>query len=146
MPHAGLRCVHFVLTHVHTHTPHAGVEYPYAFAPEMGGVPFVCDISNFLSRKVDVSKYGLIYAGVQKNAGMAGVTVVIGELSGNSLKCIVWRDLADLWAGDCVACSGCVSPAPLSRPSPCAVQYVRTWWAEPPRSVLWCWTTQRQTR
>ena len=91
----GLRCVHFFLTHVHT--PHAGVEYPYAFTPEMGGVPLVCDMSsNFLSRKVDVSKYGLIYAGVQKNAGMAGVTVVIGELSGNSLKCIVWRDLADL--------------------------------------------------
>ena len=50
----------------------------------MGGVPLVCDMSsNFLSRKVDVSKYGLIYAGVQKNAGMAGVTVVIGELSGH---------------------------------------------------------------
>ena len=39
--------------------------------------------SNFLSRKVDVSKYGLIYAGVQKNAGMAEVTVVISELLGH---------------------------------------------------------------
>lgn len=42
------------------------------------GVPLVCDMSsNFLSRPIDVSKYGLIYAGAQKNAGPAGVTVVI---------------------------------------------------------------------
>lgn len=41
-------------------------------------VPLVCDMSsNFLSRPVDVSKYGLIYAGAQKNAGPAGVTIVI---------------------------------------------------------------------
>jgi phosphoserine aminotransferase len=33
--------------------------------------------SNFLSRPIDVSKYGLIYAGAQKNAGPSGVTVVI---------------------------------------------------------------------
>lgn len=45
-------------------------------APE--GVPLVCDMSsNFLSRPVDVARYGLIYAGAQKNAGPAGVTVVI---------------------------------------------------------------------
>jgi phosphoserine aminotransferase len=42
------------------------------------GVPLVCDASSdFISRPVDVSKYGLIYAGAQKNAGPAGVTVVI---------------------------------------------------------------------
>jgi phosphoserine aminotransferase len=42
------------------------------------GVPLVCDMSSdFLSRPVEVSKYGLIYAGAQKNAGPAGVTVVI---------------------------------------------------------------------
>lgn len=41
-------------------------------------VPLVCDSSSdFLSRPVDVSKYGLIYACAQKNAGPAGVTVVI---------------------------------------------------------------------
>lgn len=41
-------------------------------------VPLVCDMSsNFLSRPIDVSKYALIYAGAQKNAGPAGVTVVI---------------------------------------------------------------------
>ncbi len=43
-----------------------------------GGVPLVADVSSdFISHPVDVSKYGLIYAGVQKNAGPAGVTVVI---------------------------------------------------------------------
>lgn len=41
-------------------------------------VPLVCDMSsNFLSRPIDVEKYGLIYAGAQKNAGPAGVTIVI---------------------------------------------------------------------
>jgi len=42
------------------------------------GVALVCDMSsNFLSRPLDVSKYGLIYAGAQKNAGPSGVTLVI---------------------------------------------------------------------
>ncbi len=42
------------------------------------GVPLACDMSSdFLSRPMDVSKYGVIYAGAQKNAGPAGVTVVI---------------------------------------------------------------------
>lgn len=41
-------------------------------------VPVVCDMSsNFLSRPVDVSKYGIIYAGAQKNLGPSGVTLVI---------------------------------------------------------------------
>jgi phosphoserine aminotransferase len=41
-------------------------------------VPIVCDMSSdILSRKVDVSKFGLIYAGAQKNIGPAGLTVVI---------------------------------------------------------------------
>lgn len=46
--------------------------------PEVGAVPLVCDASsNFLSRQIDPRKYGLIYAGAQKNAGPAGVTIVI---------------------------------------------------------------------
>lgn len=46
--------------------------------PETGQVPLVCDASSdFLSRPLDVSRYGLIYACAQKNAGPAGVTVVI---------------------------------------------------------------------
>ncbi|MFQ3581712.1 MAG: 3-phosphoserine/phosphohydroxythreonine transaminase [Chloracidobacterium sp.] len=46
--------------------------------PETGNVPLVCDASSdFLSRPLDVSRYALIYAGAQKNAGPAGVTIVI---------------------------------------------------------------------
>ncbi len=53
-----------------------GVEFQSE--PQVGDVPLVCDVSsNFLSRPIDVRKYGLIYACAQKNAGPAGVTVVI---------------------------------------------------------------------
>ncbi|XP_005112828.1 phosphoserine aminotransferase [Aplysia californica] len=53
-----------------------GVEFQYV--PETNGVPLVCDMSsNILSRHVDVSKYGVIFAGAQKNIGCAGVTLVI---------------------------------------------------------------------
>ncbi|MFZ4984462.1 MAG: 3-phosphoserine/phosphohydroxythreonine transaminase [Blastocatellia bacterium] len=53
-----------------------GVEFQQE--PEAGNVPLICDMSsNFLSRPVDISKYGLIYAGAQKNAGPAGATIVI---------------------------------------------------------------------
>ncbi len=46
--------------------------------PAVDGVPLVCDASSdFMHRPVDVSKYGLIYACAQKNAGPAGVTVII---------------------------------------------------------------------
>ena len=46
--------------------------------PDTGNVPLVADMSsNILSRPIDVAKYGLIYAGAQKNIGPAGVTVVI---------------------------------------------------------------------
>jgi phosphoserine aminotransferase len=48
------------------------------WTPETGEVPLVADMSsNILSRPIDVSKFGLIYAGAQKNIGPAGVTVVI---------------------------------------------------------------------
>ncbi|MCX7992300.1 MAG: 3-phosphoserine/phosphohydroxythreonine transaminase, partial [Fimbriimonadales bacterium] len=53
-----------------------GVVFPTE--PGGDGVPLVCDMSsNFLSAPIDVSKYALIYAGAQKNAGPAGVTIVI---------------------------------------------------------------------
>ena len=46
--------------------------------PEVGDVPIVADVSSmFLSCPLDVERYGLIYAGAQKNAGPAGTTVVI---------------------------------------------------------------------
>lgn len=53
-----------------------GVEFPYI--PETGAVPLVADMSStILSRPLDVSRFGLIYAGAQKNIGPAGLTVVI---------------------------------------------------------------------
>ena len=53
-----------------------GIEF--SGQPEVGSVPLVCDASsNFLSRPVPVERYGLIYACAQKNAGIAGVTVVV---------------------------------------------------------------------
>jgi phosphoserine aminotransferase len=46
--------------------------------PEAGNVPLIADMSStILSRPVDVSKFGLIYAGAQKNIGPAGLTIVI---------------------------------------------------------------------
>jgi phosphoserine aminotransferase len=46
--------------------------------PQTGSVPLVCDSSSdFLSRPVDISKYGMYYACAQKNAGPAGLTIVI---------------------------------------------------------------------
>lgn len=54
----------------------AGTQFPTE--PDTGGIPLICDASSdFLSRPIDVSKYGLIYAGAQKNVGPAGVTIVI---------------------------------------------------------------------
>ena len=46
--------------------------------PETGNIPLVCDASSdILSKKINVSKYGIIYAGAQKNMGPSGVTIVI---------------------------------------------------------------------
>jgi len=61
-----------------------GTEWKYV--PETGDVPLVCDMSsNILSMPIDVSKYGIIYAGVQKNMAPAGAAVVIirKDLAGN---------------------------------------------------------------
>jgi phosphoserine aminotransferase len=53
-----------------------GVEFDWV--PKVGDVPLVADISsNILSRPYDVSKFGLIYAGAQKNIGPAGLTLVL---------------------------------------------------------------------
>ncbi|KAF9170055.1 hypothetical protein BGX21_007173 [Mortierella sp. AD011] len=55
-----------------------GVEFPFVPSLQDPAVPVVCDMSsNILSRPVDVSKFGIIYAGAQKNIGPAGVSVVI---------------------------------------------------------------------
>jgi len=53
-----------------------GTKYPYI--PDTGDIPLVADISScILSEELDVSKFGLLYAGAQKNLGPAGVTLVI---------------------------------------------------------------------
>ncbi|MDO9072889.1 MAG: 3-phosphoserine/phosphohydroxythreonine transaminase [Rubrivivax sp.] len=62
--------------HICSNETIGGVEYP--LPPDVGSVPLVADMSSsILSRPVDVSKYGLIYGGAQKNIGPAGLTIVI---------------------------------------------------------------------
>ena len=56
--------------------------------PDTGDVPLVVDLSStILSRPIDVSRFGLIYAGAQKNIGPAGLTLVIvrDDLIGNAI-------------------------------------------------------------
>jgi phosphoserine aminotransferase len=55
-----------------------GVEFPYV--PNTATVPLVADMSStVLSRPIDVTKFGVIYAGAQKNLGIAGLTIVIAR-------------------------------------------------------------------
>ena len=64
-----------------------GVEFHWV--PEVNGVPLVADMSShFLSRPIDVGRYGLIYAGAQKNVGPAGLTIVVvrEDLLGRAAK------------------------------------------------------------
>jgi phosphoserine aminotransferase len=62
--------------HVCTNETIGGVEMNWV--PDTGGVTLVADMSShILSRPVDVARYGLIYAGAQKNIGPAGLTIVI---------------------------------------------------------------------
>jgi len=62
--------------HVTSNETIQGVQWKHD--PDVGSAPLVCDCSSdFLSRPIDVAKHGLIYACAQKNAGIAGVTVVI---------------------------------------------------------------------
>ena len=64
-----------------------GVEFHWI--PDTGEVPLVADMSsNILSREIDVGRFGLIYAGAQKNIGPAGLTIVIirEDLMGRALS------------------------------------------------------------
>ena len=62
--------------HITSNETIAGVEYD--FVPETGSIPLVSDISStILSRPLKISKFGLVYAGAQKNIGPAGLTIVI---------------------------------------------------------------------
>ena len=63
-----------------------GTEWDYV--PQTGDVPLVCDMSSdILSMPVDVSKFGVIYAGAQKNMAPAGLTVVVirDDMAGHEL-------------------------------------------------------------
>lgn len=86
--------------HVCTNETVHGVEFH--FTPDTGAVPLVADMSShILSRPVDISRYGVIFAGAQKNMGIAGLTVVIvrEDLIGHALPCCPsafdWRNVAD---------------------------------------------------
>jgi phosphoserine aminotransferase len=61
------------------YTPNETIEgVEFSWIPDVGAVPLVADFSStFMSRPLDVTKFGLIYAGAQKNAGPAGLTFVI---------------------------------------------------------------------
>ncbi|HSN39352.1 MAG TPA: 3-phosphoserine/phosphohydroxythreonine transaminase [Burkholderiales bacterium] len=62
--------------HITSNETIGGVEFHWV--PDTGDVPLVADASShILSRPMDVSRYGLIYAGAQKNIGPAGLTIVI---------------------------------------------------------------------
>lgn len=73
-----------------------GSHYPYI--PDTGDTPLVADMSScILSEKVDVSRFGIIYAGVQKNVAPAGCSIVIirEDLIGNAPEnCPVYLDYA----------------------------------------------------
>ena len=61
------------------YTPNETIEgIEFNWVPQTGKIPLVADMSSMiLSRPIDVSQYGIIYAGAQKNIGQAGITVII---------------------------------------------------------------------
>jgi phosphoserine aminotransferase len=72
--------------HITSNETIGGVEFHWV--PDTGDVPLVSDASShILSRPIDVSRYGMIYAGAQKNIGPAGLTIVIvrDDLIGHAL-------------------------------------------------------------
>jgi phosphoserine aminotransferase len=72
--------------HICSNETIGGVQYHWT--PDTGNVPLVSDMSSdILSRQIDVGRYGLIYAGAQKNMGPSGLTVVIvrDDLLGSAL-------------------------------------------------------------
>jgi phosphoserine aminotransferase len=78
-----------------------GVEYFTEPVPP-AGVPLICDASSdFISHPVDVSKYAMIYAGAQKNAGPAGVVIAIiredmlGKVPANLPNLLDYKALAE---------------------------------------------------
>jgi len=88
--------------YVHITTNNTIFGTKYTNIPDTGNVPLVADMSsNILSEVMDVSKFGVIYAGAQKNIGPAGVTVVIvrEDLLDRAMKScptmLAWKTQAD---------------------------------------------------
>jgi phosphoserine aminotransferase len=90
--------------HVCTNETIDGVEYDFTpdVGADTGGAPLVADMSShILSRPIDVSRYGVIYGGAQKNIGPAGLTLVIvrEDLLGQALpvcpSAFNWKIVAD---------------------------------------------------
>ena len=74
-----------------------GIEW-HQFPDVPSGVPLACDMSsNFMDKVIDVKRFGVIYAGAQKNLGPAGVTVVIvrddliGRVPENTPTMLKWK-------------------------------------------------------
>jgi phosphoserine aminotransferase len=90
--------------HLCTNETIDGVEYHFTpeVAADTADAPIVADMSShILSRVIDVSKYGVIFGGAQKNIGPAGLTIVIvrEDLLGHALPCCPsafdWKIVAD---------------------------------------------------
>lgn len=94
-------------------TPNETIEgVAFDFVPATGDIPLVADMSSvILSELIDVSKYGVIYAGAQKNIGIAGVTLVIvrEDLLGNAHRTTpsIWNWQAKAKAGSMVNTPPC---------------------------------------
>jgi len=85
-----------------------GVEFPYV--PDTGAVPLVADMSStILSRPLDVSRFGLIYAGAQKNIGPSGLVVVIVR---EDLLDRARRDIPAVWSYRNIAAEGSMFNTP----------------------------------
>ncbi len=77
-----------------------GTKYPYI--PDTKGIPLVADVSScILSEPIDVTKFGVLYAGAQKNMSAAGLTVVIvrkellGKAREDTPTMLNWQVMAD---------------------------------------------------
>ncbi|MFZ6726957.1 3-phosphoserine/phosphohydroxythreonine transaminase [Undibacterium sp. MH2W] len=90
--------------HLCTNETIDGVEYHFVpdVAADTNGAPIVADMSShILSRQIDVSRYGVIFGGAQKNIGPAGLTIAIvrEDLLGHALPCCPsafdWKIVAD---------------------------------------------------
>lgn len=94
--------------HYTTNETIGGVEFHDV--PDVGSMPLIADMSsNILSRPIDVSQYGLIYAGAQKNIGPAGLTLVIirDDLIGEAKN-----DTPDVFKYSVQAAAGSMSNTP----------------------------------